>query len=161
MTQEPVATIAYAGLHDDQATVARWLRRVVAWTAIAYGGGGCVAKLFFVAVSGQWLDSAADFGDFTIAQTILALVEAAGYAAVFAAGMMILWRMRTVIFTLRAGAALALVGMFGEQAYNASWGLDELMFRALNLAHLPSQAALPGLFIAMTLGPPGRMLRRE
>jgi hypothetical protein len=158
--QQDLPTIGYASVTGDDAAVARWLRRVVGWAAVAYGGGSGVAQVHFIAISRKWVEAAVDFGGFTAIQDAITWALVGAYGVVFVAGVLILRAPAAGIVALRIGAGLAILATYGEQVRVAVMEPAGFHWRAFNVMWALSHSVLPALLIALTLGPLGRTLRR-
>ena len=120
ITEPQPPTIAYAALHDDDASLPRSLRRLIGWFALIYGGSSAIAYMYFIALSRNWLPTRVNFGDFASLQTILDLTWVLALALVAVAGVWLLRLGHTAVILVRMTATMALLAMLMRQTYERS-----------------------------------------
>jgi hypothetical protein len=161
MPEEAPDPIPYARPIADDSRLARWLRRTVGWAATVYGTSTSVAMTYFIALSRKWFFAPIDFGRFTRAQDVVAWAEVAAHLLLAAAGVLVLRRSRGALIALRLAAGSVLLTGYAQQTHNVVVDRSLGYFFPYNLLNgVFAGSVLPGLMIVMTMGPPGRELRR-
>lgn len=144
------------------------LRRIVAWSAILYGGESVGVTLLQVALATRWLDTPANMS-WSIEggwSRLLFTAQALAMAGFLAGGLLLLKRLPASILVLRISAGSLVVVTLGGIAatlvdyppFASNWSTPgAAVMMALQVLHA---LWMPALFILLTLPPLARRMVR-